>query len=67
MLVLICGSLRAGLLLTIAGELTRKLAMITAGSNFKHMVATRKQDDHQLVRSGIYRWESTHYLVCESA
>eukprot|EP00730_Choanoeca_flexa_P008104 TRINITY_DN12442_c4_g2_i1.p1 TRINITY_DN12442_c4_g2~~TRINITY_DN12442_c4_g2_i1.p1 ORF type:complete len:303 (+),score=12.39 TRINITY_DN12442_c4_g2_i1:2-910(+) len=45
----------AGLAIAMIGELFRKLAMITAGSNFKHLVATEKEPDHQLVRSGVYR------------
>ena len=43
-----------GLVVVIVGEATRKLAMLTAMSNFTHMVAFRKHDSHTLVKHGIY-------------
>ena len=43
-----------GLVLVIFGECMRKLAMITAKSNFSHLVQYRKVEGHQLVRHGVY-------------
>lgn len=43
-----------GLFLVMFGELFRKLAMITAGTNFNHYVQERRKDDHILVKTGIY-------------
>lgn len=43
-----------GVLLLIGGEITRKLAMITAKSNFTHIVQSHKKDSHVLVTNGIY-------------
>ncbi|EDQ90144.1 uncharacterized protein MONBRDRAFT_7483 [Monosiga brevicollis MX1] len=44
----------AGLAMVGLGEAFRKLAMWTAGSNFKHIVATNKLESHELVTTGIY-------------
>lgn len=44
----------AGLAMSIAGDVVRKLAMITAASNFKHIVATQRDSSHKLVTHGIY-------------
>ena len=44
-----------GLALVILGDGFRKVAMITAASNFNHIVAVEKKDSHQLVTSGVYR------------
>ena len=43
-----------GLVLMVLGEGLRKLAMITAGSNFTHHVQSRKEEGHVLVTHGIY-------------
>ena len=45
-----------GLILVVGGELMRKVAMITAGSNFTHEVAHRKRYNHELVTMGVYGW-----------
>lgn len=45
-----------GLILVVGGELMRKVAMITAGSNFTHEVAHRKRYNHELVTTGVYGW-----------
>ena len=45
-----------GVVLAVAGELLRKTAMLTASSNFTHMVSFRKRDDHTLVTHGVYAW-----------
>lgn len=44
----------SGALLVVFGEALRKVSMITAGSNFTHLVQYRKRDDHELVTSGVY-------------
>lgn len=43
-----------GAVLVTGGEVLRKLAMFTAGSNFTHIVQYRKRDGHQLVTEGVY-------------
>lgn len=43
-----------GLFLMIGGEALRKLAMITAESNFTHLIQTKKDKNHVLVTHGIY-------------
>lgn len=43
-----------GLFLVMFGELFRKLAMYTAGTNFNHYIQERKRRDHVLVKSGVY-------------
>ena len=41
--------------MAIAGQCFRTAAMHTARSNFKHMVATEKLQEHTLVKHGVYR------------
>ena len=43
-----------GLFLCIFGESMRKLAMITAGSNFNHVIQNRREEGHVLVTHGVY-------------
>lgn len=43
-----------GLTLAIGGDIVRKLAMITAGRNFSHIISDRKDPNHRLVTHGIY-------------
>lgn len=43
-----------GTFLIIIGEIVRKLAMHTAGTNFNHLVQSKKSTDHVLVKHGIY-------------
>jgi protein-S-isoprenylcysteine O-methyltransferase len=43
-----------GLSLIVIGQSTRALAMLTAGSNFSHIVRHTKARSHRLVTSGIY-------------
>jgi len=45
-----------GLVLVLGGETMRKAAMVTAGSNFTHVVAHRKRYNHELVTTGVYGW-----------
>ncbi|KAJ8264888.1 hypothetical protein COCON_G00139870 [Conger conger] len=46
----------AGLLMVLFGEGLRKAAMLTAGSNFNHIVQNEKAQSHVLVTSGVYSW-----------
>ena len=43
-----------GAIIVILGETLRKVAMITAGTNFTHLIQYRKRDDHKLVTNGVY-------------
>lgn len=43
-----------GLLLCVTGEVLRKLAMLTASTNFNHIVQTVKERDHILITHGVY-------------
>ncbi|XP_057713610.1 protein-S-isoprenylcysteine O-methyltransferase [Corythoichthys intestinalis] len=43
-----------GLLMVMCGEALRKTAMLTAGSNFNHIVQNEKAYSHVLVTSGVY-------------
>jgi len=45
-----------GILLTLAGQYIRSVAMIHASSNFSHIVAYQHRSGHQLVTQGIYSW-----------
>lgn len=45
-----------GICLCIAGEFLRKLAIITAHSNFNHIVQFTKAENHELVKHGVYRY-----------
>ena len=43
-----------GAVMVMCGETLRKMSMITAGSNFTHIVQNRKKDSHELVTHGVY-------------
>lgn len=45
-----------GLIVCIIGEALRKISMLTARSNFNHLVQCEKADDHVLVTHGVYGW-----------
>lgn len=45
-----------GIFVCIAGEILRKLAIITANTNFNHIVQYRKVEGHILVTDGVYRY-----------
>lgn len=45
-----------GSLICIAGEILRKLAIITANTNFNHLVQFRKVDGHTLITHGVYNY-----------
>ncbi|CBQ71790.1 related to STE14-farnesyl cysteine carboxyl-methyltransferase [Sporisorium reilianum SRZ2] len=46
----------AGIVLIVAGQTLRSMAMIHAHNNFSHVLAHRKRTDHQLVTTGVYAW-----------
>ncbi|KAJ2383027.1 farnesyl cysteine-carboxyl methyltransferase [Coemansia sp. RSA 2611] len=46
-----------GLLMALAGQTLRTLAMVTAGTSFNHYVATKRAADHELVTCGVYAVE----------
>lgn len=50
------GNLVLGLALIIIGQTTRTMAMAHAGTNFNHLVQSRRKQGHVLVTSGIYSW-----------
>ncbi|KFM64833.1 Protein-S-isoprenylcysteine O-methyltransferase, partial [Stegodyphus mimosarum] len=45
-----------GLFLCIVGELVRKGAMFTAGTNFNHIIQSHREEGHVLVSHGLYAW-----------
>lgn len=45
-----------GILICITGEVLRKLAIITASTNFNHIVQHHKNEGHSLVTHGVYRF-----------
>lgn len=45
-----------GIGICVIGEVLRKLAIITANSNFNHVVQYRKAEDHNLVTHGVYKY-----------
>ncbi|KAM7484850.1 hypothetical protein LguiA_000859 [Lonicera macranthoides] len=44
-----------GLAMVIIGELIRKLAILTAGQAFTHLIKTYHEEHHKLVTHGVYR------------
>lgn len=42
--------------MVLCGEGLRKAAMLTAGSNFNHIVQNEKAQSHVLVTSGVYSY-----------
>jgi len=51
------------LIVVIGGQAIRTLAMWTAGSNFHHMIQTKKRDTHVLVTTGIYGYAAAPLAV----
>lgn len=45
-----------GLVLIVIGQTIRTMAMAHAGTNFNHLVQSRRKQGHVLVTSGIYAW-----------
>lgn len=45
-----------GVVICLAGEMLRKMAILTATSNFNHLVQYQKAKDHSLVTHGVYAY-----------
>lgn len=45
-----------GIMLVLVGQITRSLAMYTAGKSFSHIIKVEKENDHKLVTHGVYAW-----------
>ncbi|KAF2875264.1 protein-S-isoprenylcysteine O-methyltransferase [Massariosphaeria phaeospora] len=45
-----------GMTLVVVGQIVRSLAMVQAGTNFNHLVQSRKNDGHELVTTGLYAY-----------
>uniref|UniRef100_A0A0D9W916 Protein-S-isoprenylcysteine O-methyltransferase n=1 Tax=Leersia perrieri TaxID=77586 RepID=A0A0D9W916_9ORYZ len=43
-----------GLLMVIVGEVIRKLAVVTAGRSFTHVIRIHYEDQHHLITHGVY-------------
>ena len=48
--------LTLGFVLLVVGQASRTMAMVQAGTNFSHVVQSRKKEGHVLVTDGIYHW-----------
>ena len=48
-----------GVVMVVAGQVARTLAMKHAGNNFSHYVSTRREAGHKLVDTGIYGYEGS--------
>uniref|UniRef100_A0A0D3FZT7 Protein-S-isoprenylcysteine O-methyltransferase n=1 Tax=Oryza barthii TaxID=65489 RepID=A0A0D3FZT7_9ORYZ len=44
-----------GLVMVIIGEVIRKLAVVTAGRSFTHVIRIHYEDQHKLITHGVYR------------
>ncbi|KAL8518998.1 hypothetical protein ACS0TY_010084 [Phlomoides rotata] len=45
-----------GLFMVVVGEIIRKLAIITAGKSFSHLIKRLHEDDHVLITHGVYKY-----------
>lgn len=45
-----------GLVLVVIGEIIRKVAIITAGQSFTHIIRVRPDEHHHLITHGIYKF-----------
>ncbi|KAI9085044.1 hypothetical protein K1719_033036 [Acacia pycnantha] len=45
-----------GLTMVVIGEIIRKMAIITAGQAFTHVIRTHYEERHQLITHGIYKY-----------
>jgi protein-S-isoprenylcysteine O-methyltransferase len=48
--------LALGIILVVVGQTVRSIAMAQAGTNFNHTVQSKKNDDHELVTTGLYTY-----------
>ena len=54
---------KCGVVISIVGEILRKIAMFHLGNNFYHIVQSSKQENHELVTSGIFSYVRHPYYV----
>jgi len=47
---------QVGMVMVVLGQMLRSAAMIHASTNFSHVIAHHKKNDHELVTDGIYGW-----------
>jgi protein-S-isoprenylcysteine O-methyltransferase len=47
-------AIAAGITMVVVGQTVRSVAMAQAGTNFNHMVQSRKNEGHELVTTGLY-------------
>ncbi|KAF4348527.1 hypothetical protein F8388_021030, partial [Cannabis sativa] len=45
-----------GLVMVVIGEIIRKMAIITAGYAFTHLIRTNRDEHHELITHGVYRF-----------
>ncbi|XP_021720093.1 protein-S-isoprenylcysteine O-methyltransferase B-like [Chenopodium quinoa] len=45
-----------GLVLVVIGEIIRKMAILTAGRSFTHLIKIQHEEHHKLITHGIYRF-----------
>jgi len=50
------GTIPFGFAAVLLGQLVRSAAMATAGTNFNHIVQTKQNTGHVLVKRGVYAW-----------
>jgi len=50
------GTIPFGLTAVLLGQMVRSAAMATAGTNFNHIVQTKQNTGHVLVKNGVYAW-----------
>lgn len=50
----------SGVLIALAGQVVRLLALFTAQHNFTHDIAEEKKEEHYLVTNGIYQYVLHH-------
>jgi protein-S-isoprenylcysteine O-methyltransferase len=43
-----------GIAMVVVGQAVRSFAMVQAGTNFNHLVQSKKREDHELVTTGLY-------------
>uniref|UniRef100_A0A7N0VFU7 Protein-S-isoprenylcysteine O-methyltransferase n=1 Tax=Kalanchoe fedtschenkoi TaxID=63787 RepID=A0A7N0VFU7_KALFE len=46
----------SGLVMVVIGEILRKLAIVTAGKAFTHLIKRRREQHHNLVTHGVYKF-----------
>ena len=55
-----------GLALVLIGELVQKMAIITAGRAFTHLIKIYHEEHHKLITHGVYDWFVIRAIVVSS-